>query len=189
MAGKSGFCWLQVQPRLREGAETFPSLQEHTKKLWNTSIPHIFPSFQHFPVISAVPGALGHCGSTTLQEILCPKHSQSLNFPTAPRMLRDGCNSLGKPSAPPPGIIQGSSREKQLPDLQIPALHMENPYSIRPGGQEFQRLEVAHHGTSTAPRNWNCSGSNFSRTFSTGKTPSKREGDLAGRLFPTKAKF
>lgn len=188
MAGKSGFCWLQVQPQLWEGAETFPSLQEYIKNYGTPPYP-IFPSFQHFPVIPAVLGALGHCGSTTLQELLCPKHSQSLNFPTAPRMLRDGCNSLGKPSALPPGIIQGSSREKQLPDLQIPALHTENPYSTRPGGQEFQRLEVAHHGTSTAPRNWNCSGSNFSRMFSAGKTPSKREGDLAGRLFPTKAKF
>lgn len=132
------------------GKELRPSLpSRNIHQLLNSSMSHL-------TLPSSIPSYF--CSATSSgtmweHKLLCPKRSQPLNFPAAPRMLRDGWNSLGKPSALPPAI-QSSLSHKFL--LFTEEIHVQ----IRPGGQEFQRLEVPQlpgTGSALVPASPECS--------------------------------
>lgn len=111
-AGKSGFCWLQVQPRLREGAETFPSLQEYIKKLWNTSISHLsfLPAFPSYFCSAGSSGTLWqhHPAGTSLSKAF-PVTELPNSTEDAQGWLQFPWEAIGSTSRNNPGLQQGET--------------------------------------------------------------------------------
>lgn len=165
---------LHVQPRPRGGAETFPS-PPGTHKLWNSSKTHLTPP-------SSIPGyfcSARSSGTVWEHKPLCPKHSQPWDFPTAPRMLRDGWNSLGKASALHPEI-QGS------PDLQILAFHRGNPCSIRAWRAGIPKAGIPHHSSQELELLWF---QLLQNVLCRECTFQKKKGNLQEDHFPLKQSF